>query len=151
MTSNPVKHARGVELLLKVGNGASPEVYTAFCSINAARGISFTSSLNEFNIPDCTDPDLIAWVAREKASLSIAVTGAGILNTPDVDDFFNWFKSETSKSCQIVVDVTAALGGQVFTGDFHLSEFSITGNRGGKMECSLSLASDGEVVMTTNT
>ena len=30
-----VKHARGVKLVLKVGNGASPEVFTAKCSIKS--------------------------------------------------------------------------------------------------------------------
>lgn len=151
MTSNPVKHARGVQLLLKVGDGASPEVYTAFCSINAARGITFSSAVNDFSIPDCTDPDLIAWIAREKSSLSVAVSGAGILNTPDIDDFFNWWSSRLSKSCTITIDVGASLGGQVFTGDFHLTDFAITGDRGAKMECSITLASDGEVTMTADT
>lgn len=150
MTSNPVKHARGVQLLLKVGNGASPEVYTAYCSINAARGITFSSAVNDFSIPDCTDPDLIAWIAREKSSLSVAASGAGILNTPDVAGFFNWWSGRTSKHCTVTVDVGPTLGGQVFTGYFHLTDFSITGDRGGKMECSITLASDGEVVMTAD-
>jgi len=146
-----VKHARGVKLLLKVGNGASPEVFAAFCSINAARGISFSSTTNDFNIPDCDDPETIAWVAREKDGLSVAVTGAGILNTPDVEEFYDWFVSPESKNCQIVVDVPSVDGGVIFEGAFHLTDFEITGDRGGKMENSLSLASDGEVTVDANT
>lgn len=146
-----VKHARGVKLLLKVGDAGSPEVFTTYCTVNAARGITFTAAANEFNIPDCDDPDLIGWLAREKVSLSVAVTGAGILNTPDVEAFFTWWSSENSQNCQIVVDVLAADGGRIFEGAFHLTEFAITGDRGAKMQCTLTLASDGQVTITDNT
>jgi hypothetical protein len=46
-------------------------VFTAYCTINAARGITFKGATNEFNIPDCADPDQIGWLAREKVSLSV--------------------------------------------------------------------------------
>jgi hypothetical protein len=77
-----VKHARGVKLLLKVGDGMSPEQFTALCSINASRSITGDAATNEFNIPDCADPDALAAVVREKVSTSYSVAGAGILNTP---------------------------------------------------------------------
>lgn len=146
-----VQHARGVKLLIKVSEENSPTAFSAFCSVNAARGITFTSAVNEFNIPDCDDPDLIGWLAREKVSLSIGLTGAGILNTPDVDPFFDWWSSEDSKQCHVVVDVPAADGGVIFEGAFHLVDFAITGDRGGKMECTITLASDGVVSMVPNT
>lgn len=146
-----VKHARGVKLLLKVGDGASPETFTAFCTINAARSLKGVATTNEFNIPDCADPDALAWVVREKVSLSYSVSGAGILNTPDVQDFADWLADEASKNCQIVVDVPSADGGVIFEGAFHLTDFEITGDRGGKMQANLTLASDGEVQVVANT
>lgn len=146
-----IKHARGVALLLKLSNGASPAVFASFCSINAARGITFTAATNDFSIPDCADLDKIAWLAREKVSLSVGVTGAGTLNTPDVEDFFDWWSSEDSRLCQIVVDVPAVDGGVIFEGLFHLTEFAITGDRGAKQEVSITLASDGEVTCEANT
>jgi hypothetical protein len=145
-----VKNARGVKLLLKVGDGGNPEVFAAFCSINAARGISFTAATREFNVPDCTNPDQIAWLAREKESLSVSVTGAGMLNTPDVQSFFDWWTDEDSRNCHLVVDVPSADGGVIFEGAFHLTEFSVTGDRGAKMEVSLTLASDGAVTSVPN-
>ena len=146
-----IKHAKGVLLLVKVGDGTSPENFAAYCSINAQRGISFASAVNEFAMPDCADPEAIAWVAREKASLSVTVDGAGMLNTSDVAAFFTWWKSDDSKNCQVIVDVPAADGGVIFEGPFHLVDFKITGDRGGKQEVTLSLASDGEVTSTANT
>jgi predicted secreted protein len=145
-----LKHARGVKLLLKIGNGADPEQFFAKCSINAARGITFTAATNEFEIPNCDDPDQIAWVAREKKSISVALSGAGMLDTTDVSFFFEYLTDENSRNCQVVVDVPSADGGVVFEGAYHLTDFSITGDRGAKQECSISLASDGEVTCVAN-
>jgi hypothetical protein len=146
-----VKHARGLKLLLKVGDGASPETFTALCTVNSQRGIVFTSPTNEFPEIDCSDPDAISWLLREKVSLSGAFTGAGILNTPDVEDMFDWLVSPDSKNCQVVVDVPALDGGIIFEGAWHLTDFGITGDRGAKMEGNITLASDGEISKAANT
>lgn len=145
-----VKHARGVKLLLKVGDAASPEVFTARCTINAARGITFSAATNDFNIPECPDDGAVAWLGREKVSLSSTINGAGMLDTDDVDFFFDWLASEDAKNCQMVVDVPAADGGVIFQGAYHLTDFSITGDRGTKMEASITLQSDGEVTSAAN-
>lgn len=142
-----VSHTKGVKLVLKLGDGASPEVFAAKCSINAERGITFTSTLSDTAIPDCTDPEALAIIAREKTDYSAAVNGAGLLNVGDELFFFNWLKSPDAKNCQVIVD---SVGGTTFSGAFHLGEFSITGNRGGKIECSISLSSDGAVAGATN-
>jgi Phage tail tube protein len=147
-TYNPVKYARGVKLLIMVGDGGSPEVFTAFCTVNAARSVTGDAATNDFNIPDCDDPDALGWLVREKVSLSYSAQGAGILNTPDVMTFTEWLADPDSRNCQIVVDVPAADGGVVFAGAFHLTKFEITGDRGSKMEATLNLISDGEVVVT---
>lgn len=146
-----VKNARGVKLVLKVGDGASPEVFTALCTINSQRGIKFSSTTNEFPDIDCDDPDAVAWVLTEKTNLKATVTGAGTLNTPDVQTFYDWLTDPDSKNCQIVVDVPSADGGVIFEGAFHETDFEITGDRGAKMEANISLASDGEVTCVANT
>lgn len=146
-----VKHARGVSLLIKVGDGASPEVFSIFCSINAARGISFSSTTNDFVLPDCDNPDQLAWVVREKDGLTATINGAGLLNTPDVQTFFDWFKSADSRNVKVVVDVPAADGGVIFSGAFHLTEFEVSGDRGAKIEASLTLVSDGPITSAANT
>lgn len=148
MASNPVKHARGVKLLIMVGDGAVPEVFTAYCTINAARSVVGEAATNDFNIPDCDNPDAMGWLAREKVSLSYSATGAGILNTPDVEVFADWLADPLSRNCQIVVDVPAADGGVIFAGLFHLTHFEITGDRGAKMQATLNLVSDGEITVT---
>lgn len=146
-----VKHARGVRLLIKLGDGAQPEVFETYCSINAERGITFTAGTNDQDIIDCENPDAVAWVVREKTNLSASITGSGVLNTPDVADFYTWLTSEDPRNVKVIVDVPSTDGGVTFTGRFHLTEFSITGNRGEKMQASISLASDGAVTSAANT
>jgi hypothetical protein len=137
----------GLKLLLLVGDGGSPEGFTHPCSINAERGITFTAGMSEEDGFNCEDPDEIGWVLREKTKLSCAITGGGKVVMSDVPFFFEWLTSNESRNCKVKVD---APGGQTFTGAFHLSEFPLTGNKGEKMATSISLASDGEVVMAAN-
>ena len=146
-----VKHARGVKLLIKVGDGAQPEVFETYCSINAERGITFTAGTNDQDIIDCENPDAVAWVVREKTNLSASITGSGVLNTPDVADFYDWLTGEDPRNVKVIVDVPSTDGGVIFTGRFHLTEFSITGNRGEKMQASISLSSDGAITSAANT
>ncbi len=146
-----VKNARGVLLVLKVATADSPNDFEAKCSINAARGIKITSPTNEFPDIDCDNPDAVAWVLREKSSLSATVNGAGILNTPDVQDFYDWAVDTNSHNCQVIVDVAALDGGVIFEGFFHLTSFEITGDRGAKQQCAIQLDSDGEVTCVPNT
>src|SRR5690606_41446865 len=99
-----VNYTRGVKLVLKVGDGESPEVFTALCTINAERGITFNAQTNDATIPDCSDLDAMAWLAREKVSLSVDVTGGGMAHKQDVKKLWDWFESEDAKNCQIVLD-----------------------------------------------
>jgi predicted secreted protein len=145
-----VQAARGTKLLIKIGDGGAPEVFTQYCSINSDRGITFSSDTSDQDIPDCTDPELLAWVAREKTSLSAEIAGAGVLNTPDTQEFFDYFESPDSRNCMVVVDVPSLEGGVIFTGKFHLTQFEITGNRGEKMQASVTFISDGAVTAAAN-
>jgi hypothetical protein len=145
-----VKYASGVKLVIMVGDGGSPEVFTPYCTVNALRSIKGDTATNDFNIPDCDDPDLIGWLVREKVSLSYTLGGAGILNTPDVQAFTDWLADPLSRNCQIIVDVASTDGGVIFTGPFHLTSFEITGDRGKKMEATLAMVSDGEIVVSAN-
>ena len=151
MTAQPLKDARGTKLVLKVGDGANSEVFTALCTINTSRGITISSPTNEFPQIDCNNPDAVAWLLREKSSVSAAVSGAGTVNTPDVGMLFDWAASPDSRNCKIILDVPSSDGGVIFTGKFHLTEFALTGDRGAKVTATMSLASDGTLTKTANT
>ena len=140
-----VNYTRGVKLVLKVSSGGSPEAFAALCTINAERGLTFNAQTNDATIPDCTDPDAIAFLAREKQSLSVDFTGGGMSDKADVKKLWDWWQSDASKNCQIVLDDDTPANVVTFEGAFHLTQFDLTGNRGEKVSSTLTLASDGIV------
>lgn len=142
------KTVRGTKILVKIGDGGSPETFTHNCSVNGARSFQLSAQSNDVNVPDCDDPDLMAWIEREKVSLGATVQGAGICNTPDVEFFFNYAKSPDPKNCRIVVDVAGSDGGGYFAGEFHCTDFQVDGDRGSKANVSITLASTGAITWT---
>lgn len=145
------KTARGTKLLIKIGDGGSPsETFAHNCSVNAARSFQLSANTNDTNVPDCDDPDLMAWVEREKVSLSGTVNGAGVLNTPDLEFFFDYVADSDPKNCKIVVDVPGSDGGRVFTGSFLCTDFQISGDRGQKTDMSITLQSTGAITIANN-
>lgn len=140
----------GLKLLLKMGDGALPEVFTAACSITA-KTVNFEGQENTFDIPDCEDPEAISWLVSEMASKRVTIEGSGTLNALDFDDFFVWWDGGEDKNCKVVIDVPNADGGRILSGAFKVPSFQLTGNRGEKMNVSITVASSGPVVKTTNT
>lgn len=142
---------RGSQLLIKVGDGGDPEVFAHPCSINAERGLAFAAETRNNNVPDCDDPEAVVWQGTEKASKGATITGSGTLNAEDQDLFDDWFNDESPKNVQVVTNITGATGGRKYSGAFHLTQFEITGNLGEKVQCRITLVSDGAVTRTNNT
>lgn len=145
-----VQTMNGTKLLVQIGDGGSPEVFTHDCLINAERGIAFSSDVAEFVVPDCDAPDEPAWKETTKDGLGASVTGGGMLHTASVETWFNWFKDDATKTCRIKIDVTGANGGGYWEGEFHLTEFEITGNRNEKATVSVTLVASGALTWTDN-
>lgn len=142
-----VKTTRWSKLVLKVAlTTASPLVYTALCSINAARGITFNTSLTEEAIPDCDDLEKLMWLIREKVSMGVEVTGGGKVDKTNVKPLVTWVKDKDTRPCQIILDDDDPANVITFEGDFHLETFSMTGDPGSPtVSGEIALKSSGEV------
>ncbi len=141
------KTVRGKSLLIKVGDGETSETFVHPCLINSQRGIVFSSETNETRIPDCDDPELIAWINREKVSLSATINGSGTLHTPNIADYSDWFESPDTRNVRVEVNgITLANGGGWWAGAFHLTQFEVTGSVGELTQCSIGLQSSGSVL-----
>lgn len=141
--------ARGVKLLVKIGDGADPEVFAHPCLINAARGLDIVAQTNDIVIPDCSDPDLMAWAAREKVSLSGTINGQGVLHTPDTETWSDYVMSADPKNVRVELGgVALADGGGYWAGSFLCTQFGVTGERGNRIEASVTMLSDGAITWT---
>lgn len=141
---------RGTKLLVKIEDPLAPGTYTHNCSINGQRSVQFSSQTNDTNVPDCDDPDLMAWVEREKVSLSATIQGAGTLHTPDVTLFYRYMADSDPWNVRFVIDVPGASGGVYFHGAFLCTDWQAGGDRGAKSDGSVTLQSSGVVGYTPN-
>jgi hypothetical protein len=142
----PVPRVTGSKLLVKIGDAGSPETFTADCLINTSRGIQFQTDTNEYIQPDCDNPDDPAWKSVTKDGLSATISGAGMLYTASLSEWFAWFASDDAKNVQFSVNVLLASGGGYWQGAFKLTSFEVTSD-GNKEQstCNVTLVSDGPV------
>lgn len=140
-----VKAINGTKLLIQIGNGATPEVFTHDCLVNTDRGIAFSSDENRQVIPDCDNPDAPAWSVLNKDGLQAQITGSGMLHTASTEEWFNWFNSDTAKNIRVVVDTSGADGGGYWSLKAKLTGFEVTGSRNEKATATVTIGSDGPV------
>jgi hypothetical protein len=139
------KTVRGTKILVMIGDGEVSESFAHNCSINGARSLQLSAQTNDTNVPDCDDPDLMAWVEREKVSLSGTIQGAGVTNTPDVEFFFDFLKDPDPRNVRVAIDVPGADGGGYFAGAWLCSDFTVNGDRGSKSDISITMQSTGVI------
>lgn len=136
---------KGESLFIKIGDGASPEVFTHPCTINAERGIQFQSNGNEVEVPDCTDPSDPVWTEFYKTALSATINGAGKLDTAVAAIWAAWFASDDAKNIKVYLG-----SGAYWSGAFKLTDFQITGNRADVCEVTATIRSHGTVAFNAS-
>lgn len=145
-----MKTLNGEQLLIQIGDGATPETFAHDCLINTERGIQFSADMQEFTIPNCLSPSDPAWKEVTKDGLSAAVNGAGMTHTSSIEFWFNWFKSPDTKNVRIMVNVPGSDGGGYWQGAFHCTNFNTSGTRKAKGESDVALVSSGVVAWADN-
>jgi hypothetical protein len=139
-----VETFNGSKILVKIGDGADPEVFSHPCLINSSRSIQGSVTTVDSVVPDCADPDAPAWTEREKDAISYTISGEGLMNRADIGPYLTWLKAAANKNVQAVI-ADGLSGAYVLSGAFHLTEFQISGNRKEKATVSITLVSDGVV------
>lgn len=137
-TINPVL---GAKVLVKVGDGAQPEVFAHPAVINTSRAITGTVNVETDELVDLADQEAIAQTARRARSIDWKIDGAGLIDDEDTLEWLQWVGAGTSKNI-IVTD-----GNFKISGPFILTSFSITGERTKLVECQITLECSGPVAV----
>ncbi|MDB5733341.1 MAG: Phage protein [Variovorax sp.] len=132
----------GRKVLIQLGDGAGPEVFAAPCAVTT-KTFGITKAMADSIVPDCTDPDLVGWVAREPTSKSSDISGSGIVNEESLELWQAFAMGDDNKSVRIVPGTVGH-----WQGKYHCTSFRITGAQAGKATFDFSLVSDGEVTWT---
>ncbi|MGC0054527.1 phage tail tube protein [Brucella pituitosa] len=129
-----------------LGNDATPTVYENPCGFTQ-RSITITKGLEEVNIPDCENPDLVDWVGRDATSLSMSVSGEGVLAAESVDA---WLEAVDSiDSVSVKIEWEFPLKTITWTGFMHVESMEVGATNGQRATNNVSLQSDGVMVRTS--
>jgi hypothetical protein len=131
------------EFLIKIGDGASPEVFAQPCLINGDKGLEMTANFSEDIVPDCDNPLNPAQVFMFAESVRFTATGAGKLHKDDAKTYADWLASGAAKNIEIEVGLTGETGAFKIACPVRLTNFSLRATRPTTVEVDISLSSDG--------
>lgn len=125
-------------LLIEVGDGRSPEGFTAPCGLKT-KSFGIDKTINSEAVPDCEDPDAPAWDEGDVVSLRSNISGSGVLADEFIDIWENWATSEDTRNVRVTI------GDHIWEGAYHLTRFEITADLGSKVAVNVEMQSSGEV------
>ncbi|EHK56818.1 phage tail tube protein [Allomesorhizobium alhagi] len=129
-----------VRVLLDLTGGGT---YTAPCGFTS-KSITLNKALNDFQIPDCDNPDLVDWLGRDAVSLSMSVSGEGVLASESVETWLDAWEDVDSVAVKVEWEFPAKT--ITWTGSMHVENFDVGAQNAQRATASVSLQSDG--VMT---
>jgi tail tube protein len=138
----------GTKLLILIGAGGdspgSPDVFGEPCGLTTKK-FAMSATTSTTIVPDCIDPSLPAWEAKEVSSLAAEVTGNGVMAVESFHTWADWFLGSQSRSARItlVSPTTLPLSLGYFQGNFFLTNLTYDGVRGTKVAIDITMNSDG--------
>ncbi|MBW9113153.1 hypothetical protein JNB88_05760 [Rhizobium cauense] len=139
--------ARFGKFRVLLGNEADPIVYTAPCGFNS-KSLTLTKDLTDVNLPDCDDPDKVAWVGRDASSLSAAVSGEGVAAVESAEKWLDAYENVESVPVKIELEFPAKT--ITWTGLMHISQLEMGAEQGGRVTLNVQMQSDGELARTVS-
>lgn len=128
-----------------IGNGATPEVFTAPCGLTElTRTINTETSTT--NVPDCIDPDLPSWLEIDAVSKQMVLSGNGVLAVEYLEQWRLFSESDDYRTVRWYRDLSAANGGGYYEGPALLTTYEESGARGRKWNVSIGLTFDGKPI-----
>lgn len=125
-------------LLDLAGSGA----YSAPCGFTS-RSITLSKALNEFQLPNCEDPDAIDWLGRDAVSLSMSINGEGVLASESVETWLDAWESVDSVAAKVEWEFPNKT--ITWTGLMHVENVETTAPNAQRATMTVSLQSDGEM------
>lgn len=124
----------------------STGTYTAPCGFNN-KSVTLTKALEEIVLADCDSPDDVPWIGRDATSLSMSISGEGVLAKESKDTWYAAFENVDSVPAK--VEIEWADGDiDTWTGSMHVESLEIGGQNGRRVTLNASMRSDGEMTRT---
>ena len=126
MPDTYVDVANGEDLLVQIGDGASPgpETFAHDCMLNGDRAISMTASTITNTVPRCDDPKAPSKTMRVVDALDTTITSGGKMNAATVAFWLAWWKSGLPKNIRMK---HAKTGSWQVAAPYLLTSFGVNG------------------------
>lgn len=135
------------EQMLLIGDGATPEVFSAPCGITSLTKSTSTNT-SDIDIPDCDDPDLVIWLGIDEVSRRMTLTFSGTLAQQSLPLWQEWEMEGGFRNVRWLRNLTdPTLRGQL-EGPALLTEFEESSEARGRYTFSGTLIFDGKPVWT---
>jgi predicted secreted protein len=118
-------------LLIQVGNGAVPEVFSNMCGITT-RSFNMSTSEVDTTIPDCNNPGGPLVRTAEPGTQNRTFSGSGkFVSGANAKTLLDHVRAGSTFSAKVIVP-----GDGVYTGTWFVSEFEFSGEAEGNMDFS---------------
>lgn len=142
--AQPKTFTYGKGLVVQIGNGATPEVFSHQCGITE-RGLTLTKETGDTNVPDCDDLDAASWTSRQVVAKSAQISSSGVLAVESQEVWQDLYASDASVNCRVANLANLANGGGHWAGKFHLTSLEFGATKGQLVDVSITMVSDGPV------
>ncbi|WP_296584226.1 phage tail tube protein [Xanthobacter sp.] len=139
--------ARFGKFRIKLETAPGSGIFAAPCGFTS-KSLTLTKNLTEVNLPDCEDPDAVAWVGRDAESLSASVSGEGVLAAESVETWLDAWESVDSIGVMLEIEFPAKT--VTWAGKMHIATLNPSSEQGGRVTMSTEMQSDGELVRTVS-
>jgi TP901-1 family phage major tail protein len=134
----------GRALLVKIGDGASPEVFSNLCGLNS-KAMTINNSSIDVTTPDCSTPGGALWTETLSGLENVSITGDGFFEDSASELRMNTVAMAADNVCNFTVTVPAF---GTYAGAFRIASLEFGGETEGGVTYSLSLESTGAVTFT---
>jgi len=132
----------GRSLLIKIGDGAGSEAFTAIAGLNS-KSITINNSAIDVTTPDATTPGGALWASSLNGLKSLSISGDGIfLDESAQEGRLNTIAMEANPVANFEL-VVPDFG--TYSGEFRVTSLEFGGETEGATTFSLSLESNGTV------
>lgn len=142
----PPVTTKGGKVRVMLGSGSGPIVYAAPCGFTS-KSVSLNKGLEEVSVPDCDDPDKVDWLGRDAVSLSMSISGEGVLAQESAPTWLDAFESVDSVPARVEVEFPTTT--YTYTGFMHVESLELGAPNGRRVTNNVSMQSDGEMVRTS--
>lgn len=137
-----IKGGSKVRVLLET---ATPGTFAAPCGFTS-KSITFNKGLEDVAIPDCVDPDAVDWVGRDAVSLSMSISGEGVLAEESVETWLDAFESIDSVNVKVEIEFPTTT--YTYTGAMHIESLEMGAPNARRVTNNVSMQSDGVMTRT---